>query len=110
MGVGGGPEPTKPQPPPRLGSCGRFLKCCRRRFCCCCQRKLRKAEAFSNNVDSEGVVRVGSRVKLFGLTQAHYNGLVGTVVDGPNEKGRFEVDLVVVDNDTLREHQTLSFK
>mmetsp|Transcript_8453 Transcript_8453/g.14419 ORF Transcript_8453/g.14419 Transcript_8453/m.14419 type:complete len:879 (-) Transcript_8453:56-2692(-) len=98
-------DPGATKPPPRLGCCGR----CWKRCCCCCQRKLRKAESFTNMADN-GVLRVGSNVKLCGLTQAHYNGLTGTVLSGPNDKGRYEVDLIVVNNNSLEEHQTLSFK
>jgi len=56
-----------------------------------------------------GVV-VGVTVQLCGLNQAHFNGLVGTILSGPNEKGRYEVDLSVIDSDVLVERKTLSFK
>jgi len=50
-------------------------------------------------------------VQLTGLLAApHFNGLVGSVVSGPNENGRFTVDLIMSDDDVTREHQTKAFK
>jgi len=53
---------------------------------------------------------IGSTVKLFGLSSAQYNGLTGTILSGPNDKGRYEVDLVVVNDHALEEHKFVSFK
>jgi len=90
-------------------------RCCLRCWKRCCAKKLKKAQAFSNQEANDSPadpssITIGATVKLCGLSQAHYNGLIGTILSGPNEKGRFEVDLVVVDDHSLEEHQTLSFK
>eukprot|EP00434_Breviolum_minutum_P015193 symbB.v1.2.013395.t1/scaffold945.1/size149787/7 len=62
-----------------------------------------------------------------GLSQAHFNGLEGYVVQdffhqqkiaawhttspgGPNDKGRYTVEVMVADDEMCREMQTLSFK
>jgi len=53
----------------------------------------------------------GATVQLTGLLAApHFNGLVGTVVSGPNENGRYTVDLITSDDEVTREHQTKAFK
>merc|ERR1711971_793245 len=74
----------------------------------CCKKKLKKAKAFSNESAfppaDPSTLTVGTSVKLFGLKSAHYNGLTGTILSGPNEKGRFEVDLLVETSNT-EEHQ-----
>jgi len=91
-----------------------FERCCARCYKRCCKKKLKKAQAFSQNLSGGSSdpanMTVGSRVKLHGLNQAHFNGLCGTILSGPNEKGRYEVDLIVVDDHSIEEHQTLSFK
>lgn len=89
-------------------------RCWARCYKRCCAKKLKKARAFSNQATPGSTeaseVTVGSQVQLCGLSQAHYNGLTGTIVSGPNEKGRYEVDLTVVNDYSTEEHQTLSFK
>lgn len=60
---------------------------------------------------SGGGLAVGATVQLFGLAAApHYNGLVGHVVAGPNEHGRYSVELAVNDDGAMREGQTKAFK
>ena len=44
---------------------------------------------------------VGARVRLTGLSQAHFNGLEGYVTGGPNDKGRYTVDVIVDDDERL---------
>lgn len=105
-------EEAPPEPEPDcLERC--CMRCCKRLYTMCCVKKLKKAKAFSQEADTSsapGEVTIGSTVKLFGLSASHYNGLTGTVISGPNEKGRYEVDLVTVDNGALEEHKTVSFK
>lgn len=60
--------------------------------------------------ESAGNLVLGAHVRLVGLSQAHFNGLEGYVTGGPNEKGRFTVDVIVDDDEMVREMQTLSFK
>jgi len=100
----------KPAPQPDC-----LERCCLRCWKRCCAKKLKKAQAFSHQEANASPadpssITIGATVKLCGLSQAHYNGLIGTILSGPNEKGRFEVDLTVVDDHSLEEHQTLSFK
>jgi len=90
-----------------------FERCLSRCWNKCCKKKLKKAKAFSQEGSftpaDPSSLTIGSTVKMFGLNQAHYNGLTGTILSGPNDKGRFEVDLIVETLGT-EEHQTLSFK
>merc|ERR1712050_477726 len=69
---------TTPAPSPANG-------CCRRMVARCCSRRLARPDDAD---DPDAVVTVGSEVRLVGLTQGHYNGLIGIVEEGPNEKGR----------------------
>jgi len=57
-----------------------------------------------------GDLVVGAHVRLIGLSQAHFNGLEGYVTGGPNDKGRYTVEVMVADDEMCREMQTLSFK
>jgi hypothetical protein len=89
--------------------CSKCLGCYRR----LCVKKLKKAKAFSQELptpSTETELTIGSTVQLFGLTSAHYNGLTGTILSGPSEKGRYEVDLIVVNDHALEEHKFVSFK
>jgi len=90
---------------------------CSRCYKRCCTKKLKKAQAWSNAAEANAAgpsdsseIFVGASVKLHGLSQAHYNGLTGTILSGPNEKGRWEVDIIIVNDDSLEEHQNRSFK
>lgn len=113
-------EGEAPEPEPEVDclerlcvrSCNCFVKCYKR----CCTKKLKKAKAWAEidfaeaTAADQSEVVVGSTVKLFGLSSAHYNGLVGTIISGPNDKGRYEIDLIVANDYQTEEHQTLSFK
>eukprot|EP00913_Durusdinium_trenchii_P005401 g5034.t1 len=50
--------------------------------------------------ENYGMLAVGARVRLIGLSQAHFNGLEGFITGGPNEKGRYTVDVIVDDDET----------
>mmetsp|Transcript_16392 Transcript_16392/g.38835 ORF Transcript_16392/g.38835 Transcript_16392/m.38835 type:complete len:826 (-) Transcript_16392:301-2778(-) len=89
-------EPAKP-------SC--MSKCCEK---ICPKREIRRIAPVSQA--GYGELKVGARVRLIGLSQAHFNGLEGFITGGPNEKGRYSVDVIVDDNEMAREMQTLSFK
>lgn len=113
-------EGEAPEPEPELDClerlCLRSCNCCLRCYKRCCTKKLKKAKAWAEIDLAEATAAdpselvVGSTVKLFGLSSAHYNGLVGTILSGPNDKGRYEIDLVVANDYQTEEHQTLSFK
>jgi hypothetical protein len=111
--VGGETPEEEPYEP---DCCERVCTRCYRLFRRCCpKKKLKKVEAWSEDstpgeTADPSKLKPGTKVRLFGLTSAHYNGLPGTIRSGPNEKGRFEVDLLVVNNDAAEEQQTLSFK
>jgi len=82
----------------------------------CCKKKLKKAKVLSQESEFSGggadpsLLTIGCSVKLFGLSQAQYNGLTGKIVSAANEKGRFEVDVTVLTDDSLEEHKFVSFK
>lgn len=92
-----------------------YAKCLLRCYKRCCTKKLKKAKAWSENVEANvaadpSELTIGTFVKLFGLSSAQYNGLTGTILSAANEKGRYEVDLLVVNDYSMEERQTLSFK
>jgi hypothetical protein len=103
--VGGGETPPPPEPDCLERLC---MRMCGPLYRKCCVKKLRKAQAASNFSDDRPIVP-GCTVKLFGLNKAEYNGLTGVVLSGPNDKGRYEIDISVNYANT-EEHQTLSFK
>lgn len=72
------------------------------------KKKLRRVVPISQAPG--GALEIGTRVRLQGLSQAHFNGLTGFVTGGPNDKGRYTVEVIVDDDDSAREIQTLSFK
>lgn len=53
---------------------------------------------------------VGAQVKLQGLSKREYNGLNGTILSGPNDKGRWIVDVVIFEDATTEERKEMSFK
>jgi len=77
----------------------------------CPKRHIRRVAPVEEDLaDADSSLTIGSRVRLTGLSKAHFNGLEGYVTGGPNEKGRFAVDVIVDDDESVRELQTLSFK
>lgn len=78
----------------------------------CPKREIRRVAPAEEDLaeDAASSLTIGSRVRLMGLSKAHFNGLEGYVTGGPNEKGRFTVDVIVDDDESVRELQTLSFK
>lgn len=96
---GTAPEPRKESKPGCLSKCYRRL---------CPKKQIRRIAPVME--ESAGVLVVGARVRLTGLSQAHFNGLEGYVTGGPNDKGRYAVDVIVDDDEMCREMQTLSFK
>jgi hypothetical protein len=73
----------------------------------CCRKRLER-------LDGETVASdppyVGAQVRLKGLSKREYNGLNGTILSGPNEKGRWVVDVVIFEDATTEEHKEMSFK
>jgi hypothetical protein len=57
-----------------------------------------------------GQIEVGRVVQLVALQQGQYNGLVGTVVSGPSEAGRYMVDVIILDDDIEREYKAMNLK
>eukprot|EP00439_Symbiodinium_sp_Y106_P080801 s3379_g19.t1 len=90
---------TKPKKPSRLS------KCCEKLWP---KRRVRRIAPVSQA--GGGQLAVGAHIRLVGLSQAHFNGLEGFITGGPNEKGRYSVDVIVDDDEMTREMQTLSFK
>eukprot|EP00930_Biecheleria_cincta_P007876 TRINITY_DN10916_c0_g1_i2.p1 TRINITY_DN10916_c0_g1~~TRINITY_DN10916_c0_g1_i2.p1 ORF type:complete len:670 (+),score=120.71 TRINITY_DN10916_c0_g1_i2:86-2095(+) len=77
----------------------------------CPKKQIRRvAPVDEENLADASHLTIGSRVRLMGLSKAHFNGLEGYITGGPNDKGRFTVDVIVDDDDSVRELQTLSFK
>ncbi|CAJ1358994.1 unnamed protein product [Effrenium voratum] len=97
-----GQAPNESQAPARP-SC--LERCCNR---LCPKKKVRRIAPVAQ--DSGGSLVLGARVRLVGLSQAHFNGLEGFITGGPNDKGRYTVDVIVDDDEMVREMQTLSFK
>jgi len=94
----------------QLSLCTRFFRQCR--FPCltkCCTRKLRRVVPTDEIIQSAPVT-IGAEVKLCGLSQLQYNGLLGKVISGPNDKGRFEVEIWILDTSDVEEFKTMSFK
>ncbi|CAK9091634.1 unnamed protein product [Durusdinium trenchii] len=96
-------EESKPSKPSCLSRC---LGRCYNRLCP--KKQIRRIAPVSQ--ENYGMLAVGARVRLIGLSQAHFNGLEGFITGGPNEKGRYTVDVIVDDDEMVREMQTLSFK
>eukprot|EP00933_Yihiella_yeosuensis_P080823 TRINITY_DN9432_c0_g1_i1.p1 TRINITY_DN9432_c0_g1~~TRINITY_DN9432_c0_g1_i1.p1 ORF type:complete len:834 (-),score=120.30 TRINITY_DN9432_c0_g1_i1:240-2741(-) len=96
---------SKPLPKPKC--CERLLNRIKSRLCP--KRELRRIAPIDEAAPGQGLT-LGARVRLVGLSQAHFNGLEGFITDGPNEKGRYTVEVVVDDDHSAREIQTLSFK
>lgn len=90
---------TEPKKPSRLS------RCCEKLWP---KRQVRRIAPVSQA--GGGQLAVGAHVRLVGLSQAHFNGLEGFITGGPNEKGRYSVDVIVDDDEMTREMQTLSFK
>mmetsp|Transcript_76333 Transcript_76333/g.163696 ORF Transcript_76333/g.163696 Transcript_76333/m.163696 type:complete len:843 (+) Transcript_76333:48-2576(+) len=110
----------KAQRPPRPPFFGCFWRWIDRNcgWCCCCPRRLVRAELPSqgqrhfcaDGFNSAEEAYPGLPVRLVGLSQAQFNGLTGTIVSGPNEKGRYQVDVDLYVDDHVHEQQTLSFR
>jgi len=102
----------KQQKPRRRGCCARLLARCSGCFCSLFEPKLRRPDLPARSSrGSGGALMIGATVQLIGLqAMPHFNGLVGTVVSGPNEAGRYTVELSVWEDDRTREHQTKAFK
>lgn len=76
----------------------------------CCRQRVRRAALPSQGLGQPGDVAVGNVVRLTKLSQGQYNGLHGTVVDGPDERQRFWVDVTILDDGNCREVKTMSFR
>lgn len=111
------PEEEEEAPRPRRSWCWCLCRClgvCWRHRPCC-RRELLSAVAPSDagpSLGPVGEVHVGDIVRLCGLSQEHYNGLFGTISEGPNEKGRYMVDILVSEGagGEDREYKHMSFK
>lgn len=73
----------------------------------CCRRRLEKLDGEEASSDPP---YVGAQVRLKGLSKREYNGLNGTILSGPNEKGRWVVDVIIFEDATTEEHKEMSFK
>uniref|UniRef100_A0A7S4URZ0 Uncharacterized protein n=1 Tax=Alexandrium monilatum TaxID=311494 RepID=A0A7S4URZ0_9DINO len=103
-GEGASSATPKQKRKPRCACLWRCLSRFHKRFC---TKKLRRVLP---SAPVAGEITVGSPVKLTGLEQAHYNGLKGTVVDGPYDDSRYMVELVLVEDEVNPEYQYLSFR
>lgn len=80
------------------------------RLCPCFITEVKRLKIPAKGTFDDVEIAVGMQVRLVGLSQAQYNGLSGIVTSGPNDKGRFMVDVLVVDDDSTREFTALSLR
>jgi hypothetical protein len=98
-------------------------KLCKRLTCgmCCLTRaekraKLKKPQVQAawqdvQSADKNIPLGVGCTVMLHGLNKQEYNGLTAEVLSGPDERGRFKVDLKVdIGASNVEEHREISLK
>eukprot|EP00929_Paragymnodinium_shiwhaense_P051893 TRINITY_DN26044_c0_g2_i2.p1 TRINITY_DN26044_c0_g2~~TRINITY_DN26044_c0_g2_i2.p1 ORF type:complete len:389 (-),score=63.64 TRINITY_DN26044_c0_g2_i2:263-1429(-) len=105
-----GANATPPKKPRKPCCCVRLCRWVWRRCCRCCHRKYKRAELRSRYFGEAGLVTLGEIVMLSGLSQRQYNGLLGRVMGGPNEKGRFDVDVIVFEDHRTTEIKSMNFK
>jgi len=104
--------PGQKAPPPKPSI---FKRCWEASPCVrylCPKREIRRVAPVTQEMTetNPGEIYTGVRVRLHSLSQAHYNGLEGFVSGGPNEKGRYFVDVLLDDDERVRETQTVSFR
>lgn len=93
----------------RRGCCNRLLRCCSSCFLPSFDLPT-TVEPPAAAPAPVGCLATGTQVRVHGLAAApHLNGAMGTVASGPNENGRYLVDLAV-DNGSMRVEQSKALK